>query len=58
MHLAITTLEVSLQALEHNAPIYRAEGNHAQADLDERTAGEIRQALAVLRAATGGPITA
>jgi hypothetical protein len=56
MKAAISTLEVSLSNLEANEPINRQEGNVAQADLEAVSAAEIRQALAVMKAAVGGPI--
>lgn len=51
MEAAIIELEIVLEMLENNEPINRAEGNTAQADLEAKRAGEIRQALDVLRAA-------
>lgn len=56
MQAAITELEIALETLEINEPINRAEGNTAQADLEGSRAAEIRQALAVLNAATKGPV--
>ena len=56
MKAAITQLEISLETLVTNEPINRSEGNTDQADLEAMNASEIRQALAVLRAAEGGPI--
>ena len=46
---AITQLEVTLNVLETNEPIHRAEGNIEQADLEVASAVEIRHALGVLR---------
>ncbi len=51
MKSVIVELQVALDTLTHNAPIHRAEGHHAQADLDEHRAGEIRRAIAYLQAA-------
>ncbi len=51
MQAAITNLEISLEVLENNEPINRAEGNIAQADLELRSAEEIREGLAILRRA-------
>jgi hypothetical protein len=48
---AITQLHVTLATLENNAPIHRAEGNHAQADLCERNIPQFRKAIAILEAA-------
>lgn len=48
MQAAITNLEISLETLENNEPINRAEGNIAQADLELRNAREIREGLRVL----------
>lgn len=56
MHAAITELTIVLATLENNEPINRASGNVDQADLEARSAADIRQALAVLKAATNGPI--
>lgn len=56
MKAAITELEISLITLVTNEPINRARGDTEQADLEARSAAEIRQALAVLRAASDGPI--
>ncbi len=56
MKAAITTLEIALETLETNEPINRNEGKPEQADLEAQNASEIRQALAVLRAASAGPI--
>lgn len=53
---AIEQLEISLETLVTNEPINRAEGNTEQADLEAENASEIRQALAVLKAADAGPI--
>ena len=49
--VAIAQLHVSLATLENNAPIHRAEGNHAQADLCERDIPQFRKAIAILEAA-------
>lgn len=51
MKAAIAQLEISLENLETNIPIYHAEGNVEQADAWVENASEIRQALEVLRAA-------
>jgi hypothetical protein len=56
MKSAIAQLEISLETLVTNEPINRAEGNTEQADLEAVNASEIRQALAVLKAAGAGPI--
>jgi hypothetical protein len=56
MKHAIAILEVQLQTLETNEPIHLQEGNAEQADLCAITAAEVRQALAILTAADGGPI--
>lgn len=56
MKAAITELEIALQTMETNEPINRNEGKIEQADLEAKNAAEIRQALAVLRAADAGPI--
>jgi hypothetical protein len=53
MNAAITQLEVTLDVLETNEPINRAEGNIAQADLEATNAAEIRDALGVLRSTAG-----
>ncbi len=56
MKAAITTLEIALEVMEANEPINRNEGNIKQADLEAKNSADIRQALAVLRAADAGPI--
>ena len=56
MKAAIAQLQISLETLENNEPINRAEGNEEQADLESRNAADIRQALAILNAAQHGPI--
>ena len=56
MRASIIALENALNVAETNEPINRAEGNTAQADLEAIDAAEHRQALAILRAAFGGPI--
>jgi hypothetical protein len=56
MRSAITALEIHLSVLEENEPINRDMGNTKQADLEAMSAAEVRQALAVLRAADAGPI--
>ena len=56
MKAAIAQLEISLETLEHNEPIWRQEGNAEQADVAASNAADIRQALAVLKAASTGPI--
>ena len=48
---AIAQLHISLATLENNAPIHRAEGNHAQADLCEWNIPQFRKAIAILEAA-------
>jgi hypothetical protein len=42
---AVEVLKQSLQTMETNAPINRAERNNDQADLEDRTAASIRAAL-------------
>lgn len=54
MQAAIAYLQIALDTLETNAPIHRAEGDVAQAEFEARQAGEIRAALAVLRARPAG----
>lgn len=54
MKAAIAQLETSLDVLETNGPINRAEGNIEQADLEAVNASEIRYALTVLRAIEDG----
>ena len=56
MKAAIVQVEISLEPLVTNEPINRAEGNTEQADMEAVNASEIRQALAVLKAAAAGPI--
>lgn len=56
MKAAISQLEINLDNLTTNEPIWRAEGNIEQADLCAKNAAEIRQGLSVLRAADSGPI--
>jgi hypothetical protein len=56
MKHAIAELEVRLATLENNEPIYWQEGNVSQADLCAAKAAQIRQALAILKAASGGPV--
>lgn len=48
MHHAIAYLQQSLDVLEANEPISRAEGNIAQADLERDSANEIRDAIGIL----------
>jgi hypothetical protein len=50
MTAAIITLEIALDTLVTNEPINRAEGKIDQAELEAKSAQEIREALAVLRA--------
>lgn len=52
MNAAITTLEIALNTMETNEPINHKEGNFEQADLEAKSAAEIRQALTVLRVAS------
>lgn len=47
---------MKLDILEENEPIHRAAGNKLHADMDATQAADIRQALAVLQAASAGPI--
>lgn len=51
MKSAIVILEMHLETMEINEPINRRGGNEDQADLEAKTAAEIRQALEILRAA-------
>lgn len=50
MKSAIYILEQSLDTMETNEPINRRENKTAQADLEAKTAAELRQALGILRA--------
>lgn len=52
----IAQLEEYLNTLETNEPINRKEGKDDQAELQAVAASQTRQALAILRAADGGPI--
>jgi hypothetical protein len=52
MKAAIATLEAALSTLEINEPINRNEGMTEQADLEAKSAADIRQALVVLKALT------
>ncbi len=56
MKAAIAQLQISLETLEQNELINRAEGNEEQADAESTNAADIRQALAILNAAQNGPI--
>ena len=56
MKAAIAQLEISLNVLEGNEPINRSNGNVEQAELEAKNAADIRQALAILRAADAGPV--
>lgn len=53
---AVTQLEISLETLTINERISRTEGKTEQADMGAVHASEIRQALAILKAAGTGPI--
>ena len=53
MKAAIAELEIALNVMETNEPINRAEGNEEQANLEAGNAADFRQAIAVLKAATG-----
>ena len=55
MKAAIAQLEISLENLETNIPIRRAEGDVEQADAWAVNADEIRQALTLLKAADTMP---
>jgi len=55
MTAAIAQLEISLENLETNIPIRRAEGDVEQADAWAVNASEIRQALKLMRAADTVP---
>lgn len=48
---AIAQLQVALDVVETNYPINLAEGNLAQADLEERSAEDFRKAIALLESA-------
>ena len=50
---AITALEVTRDTLETNEPINRAEGNDEQADLEAKSAEEVKQAIEVLKEVQG-----
>lgn len=50
MKSAIVILEQHLDTMEVNEPINRQEGHEDQANLEGRTAAELRQALGILRA--------
>lgn len=50
MKSVIALLQISLATLVNNEPIQRTAGNVEQADLDLKSAGEIREALALLDA--------
>lgn len=56
MNAAIDELTIALDVMETNEPINRARGNAEQADLEAANAADFRQALAVLKAASSGPI--
>lgn len=56
MRTAIAYLQTTLSTLETNEPINRLGGDVEQADLESVDAAQIRQAIAVLGAATNGPI--
>ena len=51
MNAAVTYLETSLNVLETNEPINRAEGNIEQADLEAVSILQIKEGIEVLRAA-------
>lgn len=48
MH-AIAQLEVALETVENNAPIWEAEGNHAQAEHCREAAEDYRAAIQRLK---------
>lgn len=50
MKHAIARLEISLAAVEHNAPIHEAAGDLEQAQLDRESAASYRAAIALLSA--------
>lgn len=56
MNAAIVELAQAILVAERSEIITRKEGDEAKADLEARKAAEYRQALAILRAADGGPI--
>jgi hypothetical protein len=56
MKAAISVLANALETAETNEPINRAAGQVDQADLEAANAAGFRQALAVLKAASNGPI--
>lgn len=45
---AKTLLEIAADNAEHNAPISQAEGNTAQAELQQAVARECREAIQIL----------
>ena len=49
MNAAITYLETSLNVLETNEPINRAEGNIEQADLEAISISQIKEGIEVLK---------
>jgi len=50
MERAINELQIKLETYETNEPIWRAEGNEAQANLCKESAESIRKAIRVLEA--------
>lgn len=56
MQASINQLKLSLEVCETNEPINRAAGKVEQAELEAQNAADFRQALAVLEAASFGPI--
>jgi hypothetical protein len=50
---AVSVLKIQAETSENNAPIWRQEGNLAQAELGERTAKSCRAAIAQLSQGEG-----
>ncbi|ABG66689.1 hypothetical protein KUT41_17775 [Pseudomonas aeruginosa] len=48
MNHAIAQLDIAAQIAEHNAPISEAQGDAAQAELQNQVAADCREALDVL----------
>jgi hypothetical protein len=48
MEHAKAHLQIAAEIAEHNAPISEAEGNHAQAELQQAVAHDCREAIAEL----------
>ena len=56
MKTSIETRKQALEVAETNEPINREAGNVEQADMEAANAADYRQALALLHAASAGPI--